>query len=37
MGNHVDRKPFDIDRIVVEGQCPAVLGRASVLVRATAS
>lgn len=35
MGNHVDRKAFDIDRIVVEGQDAVVLGRAAVVVRAT--
>ncbi|MEV0071644.1 MULTISPECIES: nuclear transport factor 2 family protein [unclassified Amycolatopsis] len=35
MGNHVDRKSFDIDRIVVEGEDAVALGRASVLVRAT--
>jgi len=35
MGNHVDRKAFDIDRIVVDGQDAVVLGRAVVTVRAT--
>jgi len=35
MGNHVDRKAFDIDRIVVDGQDAVVLGRAIVTVRAT--
>lgn len=35
MGNHVDRKAFDIDRIVVDGQDAVVLGRAAVVVRAT--
>jgi ketosteroid isomerase-like protein len=35
MGNLVDRKVFDIDRIVVDGAHAVVLGRAVVLVRAT--
>ena len=35
MGNHVDRKAFDVDRIVVDGQDAVVLGRAVVTVRAT--
>ena len=35
MGNHVDRKAFDIDRIVVDGPDAVVLGRAVVVVRAT--
>ena len=35
MGNNVDRKAFDIDRIVVDGQDAVVLGRAVVTVRAT--
>jgi len=35
IGSHVDRKAFDIDRIVVDGQDAVVLGRAVVVVRAT--
>ena len=35
MGNHVDRKSFDIDRIVVDGPNAVVLGRAVVVVRST--
>jgi len=35
MADHVDRKSFDIDRIVVDGQDAVVLGRAVVTVRST--
>jgi ketosteroid isomerase-like protein len=35
MGNHVDRKAFDIARIVVDGPNAVVLGRAAVVVRST--
>ena len=35
MANHVDRKAFDIDRIVVDGSTAVVLGRAVVVVRST--
>jgi ketosteroid isomerase-like protein len=35
LGNHVDRKSFDIDRILVDGDHAVVLGRAAVVVRAT--
>ena len=35
MGSHVDRKAFDIDRVVADGQDAVVLGRAVVTVRST--